>query len=242
MKRADHHLRHFLAAAVLAAPFSAMNDGATRAQAKTALAGTWVATLSHAGETQPVALSFEASEDGAFLVKLSSPAVHVWDVPIGKARVEGGKVRIGPSTVFDHDPVAGTLSGTMPRDFVPVHAIPAIFRRATLEHPPRLEPTAPVVEAAWVFDAGAPVWADATYADGVVYVGADDGRLHALEARTGKERWAFRAGGPIRARVTRAAGDLFVQADDLQDRCGEGDGALQGACGRQAHRASAPGP
>ena len=51
-----------------------MNDGATRAQAKTALAGTWVATLSHAGETQPVALSFEASEDGAFLVKLSSPA------------------------------------------------------------------------------------------------------------------------------------------------------------------------
>ena len=214
MNRIKRCLRHLLTVAALATTFSAVNDGSAQAQDKPALAGTWVATLSYAGETQSVALTFEPSAGGDFLVKLSSPAVHVWDVPIGKAKVEGGKVRIGQAIVFDYDPVAGTISGAMPKAFVPVHTIPAIFRRAKLEHPPRPQPTAPVVEPAWVFDAGAPVWADATYADGVVYVGADDGRLHALEARTGKERWVFRAGGPIRARVTPAAGELFVQADD----------------------------
>ena len=47
---------------------------------------------------------------------LSVPlGVHLWDVPIAKATVEGEKVRIGKTIVFDHDPVAGTLSGTMPK-------------------------------------------------------------------------------------------------------------------------------
>jgi outer membrane protein assembly factor BamB len=102
----------------------------------------------------------------------------------------------------------------MPKAFVPVYALPAIFRRAPLEHPSRPEPRGPVATPAWAFDAGAPIWADTAFADDVVYVGADDGRLHALEAKTGKELWAFRAGGPIRARVARAGGDVFVQADD----------------------------
>ena len=201
MKRTNRCLGHLLAVAVLATTFSAVNERSARAQDKTALAGTWVATLSHEGETRPVALTFEPIEEGDFLVKLSSPAVHVWDVPIGKAKVEGGKVRIGQAIVFDHDPVAGTLSGTMPKVFGPVYTMPAIFRRATLEPAPRPAPKAPVVEPAWVFDAGAPVWADVAYADGCVYVGADDGRLHALEARTGKELWAStRRRGPSASR------------------------------------------
>jgi outer membrane protein assembly factor BamB len=48
----------------------------------------------------------------------------------------------------------------------------------------------------------------------MVFVGGDDGRLHACEARHGKPLWEFRASGAIRGRPTLAGADLFVGADD----------------------------
>ena len=35
------------------------------------------------------------------------------------------------------------------------------------------------------------------FAAGVVYVTCLDGRLHAFDGRTGRERWSFAAGAPI---------------------------------------------
>ena len=66
----------------------------------------------------------------------------------------------------------------------------------------------------WTFEAGSPLWAGPTVAGGLVYVGGEDGQLHAVDARTGRERWSFRAGGAIRTRPTVADGALYVQADD----------------------------
>jgi outer membrane protein assembly factor BamB len=210
-------------AAALALAFTGLN-GRSVAQEKAVrpaqgpvladVAGTWVASLSHAGETQPFALRFEANDKGELVVKMTAPAVHVWEVPIGTAALEPGRVRIGGGFVLDYDHAAGTLSGTIPSVLIPVYDIAAVFHRGALERTPRPDPTAPVVKPVWTFDAGAPVWADALFDAGTLYVGADDGRLHALEAKTGKERWSFRAGGPIRALPTRSAGDLFFQADD----------------------------
>lgn len=216
-------LRHTHAAAALPLTFMIL-IGMAVAQEKTPeaaaapsaseLAGAWVGTLSHSGDTQPIALRFEPGEGGGIEAKLSVPVVHVWEVPIGKAAPEPGQVRIGSTFLLEHDRAAGTLSGTMPAALVPVHRMSVTFRRGNLERPPRPEPSAPIAKPVWTFDAGAPVWADAVFADGVVYLGADDGRLHALEARTGKALWAFRAGGPIRARATRSSSDVFVQADN----------------------------
>jgi len=47
-----------------------------------------------------------------------------------------------------------------------------------------------------------------------VLAGADDGTLHALDARAGKPLWSFRAGGSIRARPAVVGGDVLVPADD----------------------------
>jgi outer membrane protein assembly factor BamB len=195
-------------------PSSAQGEGGVTVAPESWLSGTWVATLTHDGETQPLALRFEPKEGGVFRVDLTNPAIHVWEVPIAQAAIEGNQVRIGKSLVFDYDPAARTLSGEMPKSLVPVHPMPATFRKKTLERPPRAELRGPVASPVWVFDAGAPVWADVAHADGVVYAGGADGRLHALEAQTGRELWVFRAGGPIRARATRAGAALFVHADD----------------------------
>jgi outer membrane protein assembly factor BamB len=129
-------------------------------------------------------------------------------------KVEGNDVRLGPFT-FTYDPKAKTLSGTMPEGLVPVYRMPITLRRVDrLEVPARPEPQSPQVRPAWTFEAGSPLWAGATVADDVVYAGGDNGRLHALEARTGKERWSFAAGGPIRTRATVVGADVYFQADD----------------------------
>jgi outer membrane protein assembly factor BamB len=182
------------------------------------LTGTWSGTLSHAGESVPVGFEFESSPDGLSTVRLTLPAIHLDRVPVARGRPveKDGELRIEPFA-FRHDAAAGTLVGTIPDGLAPVYAIPFTLRRTSpdvLKAAPRAVPACPTAAPAWTYDAGAPLWAGATYADGLVMFGGEDGQLHALDARTGERRWVFRAGGPIRVRPTVAAGHVYFQADD----------------------------
>ncbi|HEY6554653.1 MAG TPA: PQQ-binding-like beta-propeller repeat protein [Vicinamibacteria bacterium] len=180
------------------------------------LTGSWLAELRHEGESTPFGLELEAAEDGKVLVKMSMPVVHMRHQAVGKMplSVSGQEVKFGPFA-FTYDPAARTLSGAMPKDLVPVYSIPLLLKRVDrLDLPERPEVAAPLAEPIWTFEAGSPLWPGATFADGTVYAGGNDGRLHALDAATGKPRWSFLAGGPIRALATVAGGDVFFQADD----------------------------
>jgi outer membrane protein assembly factor BamB len=70
------------------------------------------------------------------------------------------------------------------------------------------------VKPVWTYEAGSALWAGPRLAGGTLYVGGQDGRLHALEAQTGRALWSFTAGGPIRTRATVAERSLYFQADD----------------------------
>ena len=39
------------------------------------------------------------------------------------------------------------------------------------------------------------IWSTPAVSGGVVYIGTDDGYLHALDAQSGQERWKFKTGG-----------------------------------------------
>src|SRR5262249_9078137 len=94
-------------------------------------------------------------------------------------------------------------------------SIPVTFERAaSFQRKSRPGLIAPIAKPVWTFDAQSPLWADAAFANGTVFAGGDDGRLHAFAARSGKPVWNFRAGAAIRARATIAGEDIFVQADD----------------------------
>jgi outer membrane protein assembly factor BamB len=189
---------------------------ASAAAAPADFAGAWAGTQTHRGETSPIGLELEPAADGKVLVKLTLPAMHLAHAPVGRETltVQGNEVRFGPFA-FSYDAQAKTLAGTMPKALVAVYDIPVTLRRVErVEVPARPEPSAPVAKPVWTFEAGSPLWAGASFADGVVFAGAEDGRLHALDARTGRERWAFEAGGAIRTRAAVAGADLYVQADD----------------------------
>ena len=202
--------------ALAAAPHSVPPLASATLTAKD-IAGAWAGMLTHEGETVPVGFEFEPSADGNVLIKASVPAIHLAGATFGQVplQVEGDLIRLGPFA-FTHDAAAGTLSGTMPEGLVPVYRIPLVLQRVDRPSPaaPRSEPGGPSAQPAWTFDAGAPLWAGASFADGVVYAGAEDGRLHALEAASGRPLWSFQAGGSIRTRAAVTEGSVFFQADD----------------------------
>lgn len=180
------------------------------------LAGAWAGTMTHEGESQPIALEFEPGDEGKVLIKATIPVFHLARAPLGspKLEIQGNELRLGPFS-FTYDASATTLSGVMPAGLVPVYRVPMTLRRVErVDVPPRPEPKAPVAKPVWTYEAGAPLWAGPRVASGVLYVGGEDGRLHALDARTGKPRWSFSAGGKIRTRATVSGSDLYLQADD----------------------------
>jgi outer membrane protein assembly factor BamB len=196
----------------------ALAAAATAGDAVTArdLAGIWAGTLSHDGETQPLALELVPDPDGKLEMLAWLPAVHLVRAPFGKTlpKIEGDQVTLGPFHLA-YDGKAGTLSGTMPDALVPVYKLPlSLHRVERFDAPPRPAPGAPVVRPVWTFEAGAAQWAGGSFEAGVLFTGGDDGKLHALDAATGKEEWVARIGGAIRTRPTIAAGSLYIQADD----------------------------
>src|SRR6187397_1612834 len=177
------------------------------------LVGTWIGSMEHDGKTTPLALEFEKRGDDVRGV-LVVPAFR-GQFPLGVTRLAGNKIETQALT-FDFDPGAGIISVTLPEGIVPRYRPRMTFRRSDKPFvlPERRDPAMTQRQPVWTADFGAPLWADVAVAGDVVFAGADDGSLHAIAARTGRERWTFKAGGPIRARATLNGSDLFIPSDD----------------------------
>jgi len=61
----------------------------------------------------------------------------------------------------------------------------------------------------WTFKAGGPIVTSPAIADGVVYIGAMDGHLYAIDQESGKEKWNFKSPMPIASSPAVAAGTLY---------------------------------
>lgn len=191
---------------------TAASPGPTAAE----LAGTWAGTLEHAGETQPVALGLEPGEDGRITLSFSLPVVHFAGVILGRVALvtRGDSIALGPFA-FAYDATHRTLSGVMPRGLVPVYSMPVRLAKVERFDPPaRSELGGAPASPVWSYAAGSPVWAGPTFAGGTVYVGTQDGSVHAIDARTGIRRWTRRLDGAIRTRPVVSGGAVYLQADD----------------------------
>ncbi|MEQ1832608.1 MAG: hypothetical protein ABL977_06085 [Candidatus Eisenbacteria bacterium] len=112
-----------LAMLLLAATAVVAHAAADRDPRLAALVGHWRGQAEWNGSRSSLALSFTAADSGRVRVAFTLPALQARDEPLGRARLRGDTLLAGPF-VFVWDSLAHTLQGVLPRDFVPVHAIP----------------------------------------------------------------------------------------------------------------------
>ena len=66
----------------------------------------------------------------------------------------------------------------------------------------------------WTFPTGDRIVSSPVYADGVIYVGGDDGNVYAVAASDGRQVWKRSTGGPVSATPAIAGGTLYVGSYD----------------------------
>lgn len=66
----------------------------------------------------------------------------------------------------------------------------------------------------WTFPTGDRIVSSPAYAEGVVYVGSDDGHLYAIDATSGRQRWMHRTDGPVSSSPAIAGGRVYVLSYD----------------------------
>ncbi len=177
------------------------------------LAGTWVATLSHNGTTEPFELDLSSSPNSDVVrAHISIPAMDLWRYSLGTVAVTEDYVLAG-SLRLRHDPEVPRLVGTVPESFVPIHAIALDLRRAESLERPAPRPRLPMPEARWEYETGGPIWAGVCMALDSVFVGSDDGYVVALDSN-GEMRWRFATDGFVRAAPVVHGRTVLIHSDD----------------------------
>ncbi len=180
------------------------------------LAGTWSGTVIEAGDSATIAIGMAPDSTGGMALTLTFPRVHIDRLPLGTVgwEVAGDSLRLGAMR-FAYDRAHATLRGRMPATWAWGHDIPMTLRRgAEVAVPPRPPLGGEVRQPVWTYEGGAAMWAGPRAAGGRVYVGAEDGTVHAIDARSGERRWTFKTGGPVRARPTVDGDVVYVASDD----------------------------
>ncbi|MCK6445350.1 MAG: PQQ-binding-like beta-propeller repeat protein [Planctomycetes bacterium] len=182
------------------------------------ICGAWSGAAFHRGSSTPYGLEIERTDSGALAVAVSLPAIHVLHQPLGEFELralDGGKLELGWLGTLTLGADGRTLEGTVASAFSPIDELPFTVRRVDeLEFPARPELAAPLATPVWTYDARSPAWPGATFADGRVLVGVEDGRLLALDPRDGTKRWEFATGARLRSRASVEHGVVYQHSDD----------------------------
>ena len=68
----------------------------------------------------------------------------------------------------------------------------------------------------WKVKTGGAVYSSPALADGVVYIGSNDGKVYAVDAETGATKWTFAARGRIASSPAISGGVVYVESYDSQ--------------------------
>ncbi|HEX7880542.1 MAG TPA: PQQ-binding-like beta-propeller repeat protein [Candidatus Eisenbacteria bacterium] len=181
--------------------------------------GHWSGFARFEGDSTDFHLVFTPKEPGRVVMTVTLPATNLFDVPLGRVTADGDRFR---ASVLSGQFVGRAGSASDPGGrFVGSFAVAGCEVTFDLARDSRPAPAIvpPIAasssrEPAWSFATGGPIWSAPTVHDGVVYFGGNDGRIHALDAATGRARWQFQTGGPVVAKPTVTGAYLYVASDD----------------------------
>ncbi|MCF7688359.1 MAG: PQQ-binding-like beta-propeller repeat protein [Cephaloticoccus sp.] len=176
------------------------------------ITGSWTGTVHAPQGTAALTLQFAQAEGGRFDVTVDFPLMHTYGFTFpAAAEFADGRYTFYPLAVqlaLDGEQLHGTFGPGK---------LPLILHRGGNLTP---RPAAPVYPAApaprWTHLLGAPSWASPTVADGIVYVGATDGRFHAVRATDGFGVWSWSGPHRIDGRAV-VAGDAVYFVDGHVD-------------------------
>lgn len=174
--------------------------------------GTWLGTVTAPQGPAEIGFRFERSPGGTLVYALHFPVMNAHGVKFGAPVGRDGDVYTEPVFQSRLQLTGDRLAGTFGPGKLPV----ALARggRFTPAPPAPHHPAPPA--PLWTHDLGSPTWASPVVADGAVYVGAEDGRFHAVRAGDGTAVWTWSGPNRIDGRAI-VSGDALYFVDGKND-------------------------
>jgi len=173
-------------------------------QAPDPVEGTWLGTVTAPQGTAEIGFKFEPNAKGELNFALYFPLMNTFGAKFEVPVARHGDVYTEPVLKSELKLRGSTLTGTFGPGKLPV----TLTRSGDFASAPAAPhfPAGPV--PLWTVPLGSYTWAAPVVADGVVYVGAKDGKFHAVRAADGTEAWTW--AGP-----SRIDGRAIVDGDRL---------------------------
>lgn len=152
--------------------------------------GIWTGTITAPqGDVAEFGLEFFRTKRGNLIFRLNFPAMFTYNATFG-IPVEagsGGNYAITEAFTMKLHREGDQLTGTFGAGQLPL----ALTRGGKFPTKPADPAYPPAPAPLWKYSLGAGTWAPPVVADDTVYVGASDGKFHAVNAADGTARWVW---------------------------------------------------
>ncbi|MBI2510779.1 MAG: PQQ-binding-like beta-propeller repeat protein [Opitutae bacterium] len=152
--------------------------------------GRWTGTITAPqGTVEEFGLEFFRSKKGTLIFRLNSPAMFTYAHPFGiPVEADGaGRYRIEPNFAIDLTRAGDELTGTFGAGKLPL----ALHRGGEWSTKPPAPHHPPAPAPLWTHPLGAPTWAPPVVHGDAIYIGASDGKFHAVRASDGAALWTY---------------------------------------------------
>ncbi|HYP17957.1 MAG TPA: PQQ-binding-like beta-propeller repeat protein, partial [Opitutus sp.] len=183
--------------------------------------GVWLGKIVAPNAQAELGLAFVSSQDG-MLVSVNFPERFLHRVNFGVADIRGDTFALAPL----HLRVSRSgdvLSGTFGPARLPVE----LRRGGTFAPEPPVSDLPPGPAPVWTRSLGAAIWASPVAFEGVLYVGATDGKFHAVRASDGHPLWTWSGSHALYGEALATADRIYFVDERTQLIClDRSDGAL----------------
>ncbi|HWA25787.1 MAG TPA: PQQ-binding-like beta-propeller repeat protein [Lacunisphaera sp.] len=172
--------------------------------------GIWTGTITAPqGDVAEIGLEFFRTKRGNLIFRLNFPAMFTYNATFGILVEPDGQGNYAMNEAFaiklhrEGDQLTGTFGAGL---------LPLALKRGGTFSPKPPDPVyPPAPQPLWSYPLGAGTWAPPVVAGDTVYVGASDGKFHAVNATDGTARWVWSGQAAIDGRaVVDADGIWFL--------------------------------
>ena len=170
--------------------------------------GVWLGTVTSPNDRADIGFAFKRGAKG-LNASFSMPAMFIPALGLGPAQITDGTYTLEDFGV-KLSLVGGKLVGTFANPLLHVE-LQRGDHFATVPPAPEL-PSGPA--PIWTTALGAETWASPVARDGMIYLGAVDGKFHAIRSQDGTEAWSWAGGTPIYGGALVTGDRIYFLDDD----------------------------